>query len=166
MRLCLPATLFVLLLIVVCFFIVGTSGALPERIASHFDASGSANGYMTRDGYRLFMLAFGVGFPLLLTALIAWLPRLVPNLINIPNRDYWLAPERRETTLTTLSVYGLWQGCLLTILLGGVHWLVIRANSVNPPTLENAPFIALLAAFSVSLMVWLLMLLRQFRKPA
>ena len=31
------------------------------------------------------------------------LPRLAPNLINIPNRDYWLAPERRVATLAALD---------------------------------------------------------------
>lgn len=156
--------LFVILLMVAVSFVVGTSGALPERVASHFDATGLANGYMTRDGYRLFMLAFSLGFPLLMVALISWLPRLVPDLTNIPNRAYWFAPERRETTLATLEAYALRLGCLLTVMAGGVHWLVIRANGVAPPRLENAPFLALLGAFLAALTLWIVMLLRRFRK--
>ena len=166
MRSYLPAILFALLLIVTCFFIISTSGTLPERVASHFDSAGAPNDYMTRDGYRVFMLAFGIGFPLLMVMLISWLPRLAPNLTNIPNRAYWLAPERRETTFAVLSAYALWLGCLLTIFLGGVHWLVVRANAVSPPRLENGPFLALLGAFFVALIVWIFLLVRQFRKTS
>ena len=158
------ALLFVMLLIAVCGIVAGSSGALPERVASHFGAAGAANGYMTRDAYRIFMLAFGFGVPLLVVALIGWLPRLAPNLINIPNRDYWLAPERRAATLAALDGCALWLGCLLTAMAGAVHWLIIRANAVNPPRLENGLLITLLAAFVVGLVCWIVVLLRRFRK--
>jgi hypothetical protein len=158
------AFLFVMLLIAVCAGVAGTSGALPERVASHFNAAGLANGYMTRNAYRIFMLAFGFGVPLLVVALVGWLPRLAPNLINIPNRDYWLAPERRVATLAALDGCALWLGCLLTALAGGVHWLVIRANAVEPPRLENGLFVTLLGAFVAGLVCWIIVLLRRFRK--
>jgi hypothetical protein len=158
------ALLFVMLLIAVCGLVVGTSGALPVRVASHFDAAGFANGYMTRDGYRIFMLAFSVGVPLLVVALIGWLPRLAPNLINIPNRDYWLAPERREAALAALDASALWLGCLLTALAGAVHWLVIRANAVDPPKLENGPLLTLLGAFVAGLVCGIVVLMQRFRK--
>lgn len=158
------AFLFVMLLIAVCGLVVGTSGALPERVASHFDAAGLANGYMTRDDYRVFMLAFSFGLPLLVVALIGWLPRLAPNLINIPNRDYWLAPQRREAALATLDASALWLGCLLTAMAGGVHWLVIRANAVHPPQLENGPILALLGAFVAGLVCGIVVLMQRFRK--
>jgi len=159
-------TLFVVLLLANAFFIMTTSGALPERIASHFAASGDANDYMTRDGYRIFMLLFAVGFPLVMAALISCLAWLMPNITNIPNRAYWLAPERRETTFAVLSGYALWLGCLLVLLMGGVHWLLVRANAVNPPKLENGPFIALLLVFVAATILWTVMLLRRFRNTS
>jgi uncharacterized protein DUF1648 len=156
--------LFVMLLIAVSGVVAGTSGALPERVASHFSAAGLANGYMSRDAYRIFMLAFGFGVPLVVVALIAWLPRLAPNLINIPNRDYWLAPERREATLAALDACALWLGCLLTAMAGGVHWLIIRANAGTPPKLENSLLFTLLGAFVSGLVCWIIVLMWRFRK--
>ena len=158
------AFLFVMLLIAVCAGVAGTSGALPERVASHFVAASLADGYMARNAYRIFMLAFGFGLPLLVVALIGWLPRRAPNLINIPNRDYWLAPERRVATLAALDACALWLGCLLIALAGGVHWLIIRANTVDPPRLDNGLFVTLLGAFVACLACWIFVLLRRFRK--
>ena len=163
MRCRLPAVLLVLLLAACACFILVTSGALPERVASHFDGAGTANGAMTREGYRNFMLLFALGLPLLMIALIAWLPRLMPNQTNILNRGYWLAPERRAATFAVLSAYALWLGCLLTIFMGAIHWLLLRANAVNPPRLENTAFLLLLAAFAAVLALWIVMLVRRFR---
>ena len=160
------SALFIVLLLANAVFIMATSSALPERVASHFGASGAADNYMTHDGYRNYMLAFAIGFPLLMVAAISRLPRLMPNLTNIPNRAYWLAPERRETTFAVLDSYALWLGCLLTLLLGGVHWLLLRANAANPPKLENGPFLALLAVFIAAVIWWAVMLLRHFRKTS
>lgn len=162
----LPAALFVVLLIAAAAFVTSTADALPARVATHFDSGGTANGYMTRDGYRIFMLAFSVGFPLVLVALIAGLPRLAPNLTNVPNRDYWLVPERREAALAALRDHALWLGCLSIAVAAGVHDLIIRANAQTPPRLDNGLFIALLGAFCAGLVLWIFMLLRRFRKPS
>lgn len=158
--------LFAVLLLAAGIFIIGSSGALPERVASHFDASGFANGYMTRDGYRIFMLAFGVGLPLLMVALISGLPRLMPGMINIPNRAYWLAPERREKTFVILDAFALWLGCMVAATVCGVHWLVIRANSVRPPQLDNMLLLGLLGMLFAALALWIFLLLRRFRKTS
>ena len=48
--------LFPLALLGVLAYVVTTSASLPERVASHFGANGVANGYMSRDGYRTFIL--------------------------------------------------------------------------------------------------------------
>ena len=49
---------------------------------------------MGREGYANFMAAISVGVPLLVAlggSLARWLP---PGLVNLPNRDYWLAPDQ------------------------------------------------------------------------
>jgi hypothetical protein len=159
-----PLAVFVALLISAAVFVAVSSGYLPERVASHFGGDGYADGYMTRDGYRQFMLFFVVVFPLVLTGLIGWLPRRFPRAINIPNRDYWLAPSRREESLAFLARHALWFGCMLVVFLAGVHWLVVRANTVNPPRLANGPFLAMLVVFLAFMGVWTVALLRRFRK--
>ena len=59
-----PRVLFVALLVLGPAIIWATSGALPDRVATHFGHDGLANGWMSRDGYRAFMLALGTLVPL------------------------------------------------------------------------------------------------------
>lgn len=108
---------------------------LPERVASHFNAAGVANGWMSRDsqtaahvGVALFMAAMFEG--------IAWLgPRLPKELINLPHRDYWLAPERRAATQAWLDGLVRLLGCVLMAFLLALFHQVYRANLGAKPML-------------------------------
>ena len=97
------STLFALVLAAVVWFIVATTQALPDPVATHFGFGYFANGWMTRDGYLRFMLAFATVLPVVIVAMIGWLPRVFPRGINIPHRDLWLAPERRGATLDSIG---------------------------------------------------------------
>jgi len=156
---------FVALLFAGAEFVMSTTATLPERVASHFGAGGQANGYMTRDGYRWFMLFFTVGFPALIVLAIGWLPRLIPQYTNLPNREYWLTPERRAQAFDFLTVHALWFGCLIEVFICSVHWRVVQANAQYPPQLANGPFLMSLGLFLAALAVWIIMLMRQFRIP-
>ncbi len=146
-------------------FVLSTTASLPERVASHFGAGGYANGYMTHDGYRWFMLFFTVGFPTLLVLGIAGLPRLIPQYTNLPNREYWLAPERRAQAFDFLTTHALWFGCLIEVFICSIHWHVMQANAHHPPQLANEPFLTSLGLFLTALVVWIISLMRQFRIP-
>jgi hypothetical protein len=156
---------FLTLLFTGADFILLTTASLPDRVASHFGAEGLANGYMTREGYRWFMLFFTVGFPALMVLGIGGLPRLIPQYTNLPNRDYWLAPERRAQAFDFLTIHALWFGCLLLLFICSVHWLVVQANTQHPPQLANGPFLMSLGLFLGALVVWTTILMRQFRIP-
>ena len=157
---------FIALLFTGAGFVLSTTTSLPDRVTSHFGAEGHANGYMTREGYRWFMLFFTVGFPLLIVLAIVGLPRLMPQYTNIPNREYWLAPERRAQAFDFLTTHALWFGCLIEIFICSIHWHVIQANMQHPPQLANGPFFLALGAFLLAITGWTLILMRQFRLPA
>lgn len=152
------------LLLLATAFILFTSQALPERLASHFAASGRPNGFMPRAGYVLFMLGFGVGLPLVMTILQAFMIRHSSNRINLPNRAYWLAPERREETIAFLVNHMVWFGCLLVVFLCFVHWLVVVANSVQPPHLSSVAIITGLVVFIGSTIAWTGVLFARFQR--
>jgi len=145
--------------------ILATTPALPDRVGTHFGAGGLADGWMTRGGYRLYMLAFAVGFAGFLVAMIGVLPRLAPAAINVPNRAYWLAPERRAETAAFLLAHACLLGVLIEAMIAAVHWLVLDANAASPPRLATTPFVALLAAFLALVLVWIGALFRRFRMP-
>ena len=76
---------------------------LPARVASHFDGAGRANGWMSRDA----MLGWQLGTVLFIAArfegIVALQPLLPAEVVNLPHRDYWLAPERRAATDAWIS---------------------------------------------------------------
>lgn len=145
-------------------FLVGmaaTYARLPERMASHFGANGVANGWMSRDGYVWFMV--GVVTFVSLTVLAAFgSVRFLPNsIINIPRRDYWLAPERRDETARTLMSCGLLMIGLNSLFFLAIHLMVVAANESQPVRLSNDVW-WLLVAFLATTGAFLFKLYRRF----
>lgn len=158
-------SLLVLLLALAAIFIVATGDKLPSTVASHFGAGGRADGFMSRDGYVAFMAAITVGVPLLI-ALGGLLARLLPTgLVNLPNKDYWLAPERRDAALATLERWLVAFAGALAFFLCYVHWLVVEANAATPPRLPETPFIAGLAIFIAAALGWSIAFYSRFAAP-
>lgn len=153
---------FFLLLVASALFVWLTSASLPPVVASHFGASGAANGFMSRSVYLGFMLAVVVLVPTLV-ALSGQLARLLPaSLVNLPNRKYWLAPERKASTATELAKLSLFPACLILVLLCFVHWQVVQASLSQSRQLAAVPFWVGLALFAIAIVAWLVVLQRRF----
>ena len=144
--------------------IYATSGQLPIRVASHFDAAGLANGFMPRADYLLFMLVLTLGVPLLIVVVGVVVPRLAPGMVKLPARDYWLAPERRDQTYATMATSGFVIASIIACFLIAVHFLVVSANSQTPPRLDNVLMWALIALLIACLLTSQLFSWRRFRK--
>lgn len=141
-----------------------TADWLPAQVASHFGPSGFANGFMRREVYLAFTIGLVVLPPALVGLCIALSLRHFPRALNLPNRDYWLAPERREETSAFLMAHAAWLAALLAAFAFGVHLLLVRANLNVPPRLETGPFLAALAIFAIVMVVWIGVLARRFRR--
>jgi hypothetical protein len=143
-------------------FVWWTSGSLPDVVASHFGIDGAANGFMPRARFVAAALALVVVVPVSLRSL-GWLSARIPvRFVNLPNKQHWLAPERREATLKSLAGFGGWLSYATLAFLCAVHWLVVRANSLQPPRLEQEPLIALLAIYLVALFIGVVAMLGRF----
>lgn len=137
---------------------------LPSRIATHFDAGGTANGWMSPSG----LVAFHVALLALMLIVFLGLPRLVRRLpvaaINVPNRDHWLAPERREATLQRIED---WMAALGLLVVGGIallEELVVRASLPGGDgRLPLTPLVGVLAALLVGGVVWTIGFMRLWR---
>ncbi|MCA6216029.1 DUF1648 domain-containing protein [Ideonella sp. B7] len=152
------------LLPVLAAFIWLSSSALPEVVASHFGVNGAANGFMPRGAYVAIMLALALGLPSLLAFLPGALAGQGGTNLNIPNREYWLAPERRENTVAFIVAHGRLFAVAVAFFLAYVHWLVVRANALRPPVLSTTGITAGLVVFFVFLAAWLFALLAKFRR--
>jgi hypothetical protein len=90
-------------------------------------------------------------------------PHVSPRRVNIPHRDYWLAPERRRATLSSLASHACWLGCLCAAFLAGMHYAILEANAAAPPRLPADLVWTLLIALLAGIALWIGTLYLRFR---
>lgn len=137
---------------------------MPEKMATHFDAAGQPNGWMSRDGFAAFyigLLAFMLGIFYGVTALIGKLPKIS----NIPNKDYWMAPERQAGTMASIRNATLWLGAAIGITIVGIHHYVILTSFKDKPAVDNGTIYGFIAAFIACLIGYIVWFTIRFRKP-
>jgi len=146
-------------------FVIYTTRYLPETVATHFGAGNQANGWMSRDFYLLFMLSFMIGVSSFVSLAVGTLPRKFPQWTNVPNRDYWLSVERRDESLKYLNAHGKRLGCLIVMMMLGMHYTILIANHMRPPMLPVSTFSSVLFGFVLALIWWIVRLYRRFPMP-
>jgi hypothetical protein len=122
---------------------------LPGRVASHFGASGLANGFTAREVYLALMIGLVAGLPAL-TAL--WMSRVMRR------------QDRVDETTEVLTAHAAWPAAGVAMLVLGIHLLLIRANHFSPARLELLPFLSLMTAFGIGLIGWNATLQRRFQR--
>lgn len=134
---------------------------LPERVASHFDLYGRPNGW-TSKGVFIVTYAVTVLFMALMYACIKYaLPTMPDSLINMPNKNYWLSPERRSESINIIMGYmTVFCSATLFFLMGTMH-LVIRVTLGRSQTLAEW-FYGLLMCYLIFTIVWTMRLIRKF----
>jgi len=112
-------------------------GQLPDPIPSHFDGNGQVDGEMGKTKFYVWIglvnCMFLVGFPLLGLAM----KQIPDSIINLPNKEHWLAPERRDATLDTTTQFLVATGWISGWLLIGIFHLTAEVatgirESINP----------------------------------
>jgi hypothetical protein len=137
---------------------------LPERVATKFGAGGEVIGWSTRSGWltgHLFTLGL---FAVLMVGLRFGLRLIPPSLINVPHREFWLAPGRIDASLALLGDLILGLGLAILAFLVALQHLTLAANLLAEPRLGNGFWVVLglyLAAMASGI-VWLY---RRFRLP-
>ncbi len=128
---------------------------LPPMVASHFGAGGLPDDWISRKAF----LACELGTTAALVVLflgIEWALRKIPaSWVNMPNKDYWLAPERREDTMARLASPVAWIGGATLVFLAGVSCLASRANLQPKVQMSNAvwPLLGLYLVFIIACVV-------------
>ena len=135
---------------------------LPEQVASHFDAAGRADGWSSRDSFLALNLAFVVGMALLFLGVTVLINKVPNDWINLPNKDYWLAPERRAATLDAISGQMEWLAAATVALMLGLTQLTIQANLESAPALPGYAFWVFFGGYMAFMVAWLIGLLRRW----
>jgi uncharacterized membrane protein len=162
----LPRLVFAVLTVGAGIYFSTYYAPLPDVVASHFDGRGVPNGWQTKSAFlRVFIgvtaLAAVVGFGI--PRIVATLP---PQLINLPNRRYWLAPEHLAETLKFLTTYFAWFGCVVSLIMILTFDYAIQSN-LHP---DNRPDVSrmwyTLAGFLAFVVVWIERMFTRFsRQP-
>lgn len=137
---------------------------MPDIIASHFDGLGAPNGWSSRGGF------FGLYLAILLMLIVIFevVPRKVESWSGfgrkLPNRDYWLAPERIDQTRAFLRRYMMLMGNLHLLLAIFTIQLAILANFSAEPRM-HASIVWVLGFYFLAMAAWLTYYFLHFRKP-
>jgi hypothetical protein len=161
----LPYVMLALALTVAAVVEIATSSLLPAAVTARYAVDGTPRGATLREVYLAIMLGVTVGLPLLIVASMTWIPRMAPSRLNLPNREYWLAPARLAETYATLRRFACVMGIMVTLFGLAVHLLVVSANLSDGRRLSPA-FVVLLVAFVTALVAWIAAMLWRFRRPS
>ena len=143
-------------------FVWLTSAGLPSNVASHFNAAGVADGFMSRGAYLAVVLGVVAATPLLSALLGRWVSGLPDESINLPNKEHWLSAQHREASLAYVAAWLVWSGAAVAALLSFVHWQVVAANARVPPSLDERSLWLGLAVALATLIIGLIALFRRF----
>jgi hypothetical protein len=164
-RLAIPLTALAICYAFFFSYVIASYDDLPARVASHFDIYGQPNGWMSRETCVGFTLGLGVLMPAFIVGMMGGAGKIPVSFVNLPHRDYWLAPDRRQAALAILLRYSLWFACMNVLFVTGLHWLIVQANPPHQPPHLSGLGIALVAGgFLAGTGVWVRLLLRHFSK--
>jgi hypothetical protein len=125
----------ILLLLDVAFILhlFASARALPDKVASHFQFNGEADGWISRKTYVAIMVAMGPGLSLIWLGLIFTF---------------------RNPPLQALIKHIGWAGCLLLAFIFGAHWLTVKANQAPDSKLRMPFFWCSFFVLQIGLLIW------------
>jgi uncharacterized membrane protein len=136
---------------------------LPEVIASHFNFEGTANGWQPKGAFFGIYGGVIVLLVLVFSAPVLFMDRIPDSLINLPRKDYWLAPERRAETFSFINGQMLAYGNATLLFMLIVFNLAIRANLAPQKLLPSSIMLPLLGGYILFTVIWTIRFFLRFR---
>ena len=155
---------FYVIVILICVFeIARLWNITPEQMAAHFDIQGNPDRFVSKAEffwYQIQTILVVAGASLLPQILLLVVP---VNLINMPNREYWLSPARRNETVGRLSSFlALMFGVILLAVQAGFE--ISAYANLRTPILFNAQLMLMVMIVSfVTIGLMLFQLIFSFR---
>lgn len=157
---------YIVLYLLAAFEIIHSYELLPAQVATHFTMQGNADRWMPQAAF----IRFHFGFIFFISA-IFWMTgflvgRLPARYLSIPNREYWLAPQRLEDTRKKLgnliAAMGLVAGFGVMVIDG----IIIEVNTEPGTSMDATDFTPVIIGMSAAVAVLIVAGARSFRLPA
>jgi hypothetical protein len=162
----LPAMLFFLTLAVCFVELFWAYYQLPERVRAHLPSWF----HFGAEGPRWVFVAISGSIPVLIAIAVLISIRLVKRepekFLQIPHRDYWLAPERREQTLDSIASRIYLLGAIKFVADAIFIYAAVRANLAGTSELDPTLLLFLAAGFIMAKIALATQLLWRLRFPA
>ncbi|MCW9025418.1 MAG: hypothetical protein OQK73_12165 [Gammaproteobacteria bacterium] len=139
---------------------------LPDAVANHFGNDGHANGWMSNTANLIFSIVILVVNTLVFLSTETIFRKVPIKYISFPKKEYWLAPERKESSIELMTSWMLFFGVATNIFLILVLHLVYRANMNTPPKLDEDSSFIVMVLYIAIMAGWLIKLYRRFNKTA
>ncbi len=158
------ATFVCVVLVVAVAQLVYFYPRLPGQVPTHFGTDNRADAWSDKQSFAITYAGVMVGLTALFLGLAVLLRRLPDVALNIPNREYWLAPERRARTMSRVAREMLLMGGATLLFVAAVFHLSIRVALAGTDRLPAAFWPAFIG-FLLFATAWAARFMVSFRKP-
>ncbi|MBN8711957.1 MAG: hypothetical protein BGO12_16395 [Verrucomicrobia bacterium 61-8] len=138
---------------------------LPDRIASHFDITGTVNGWMGKTAFTSSMLAVGLGIPVLFIAAIYLMRFLPTQYLNLPG-DSWRDPSHFRKACDYFLTITLWYAAAFLLWQTAFTHQIVAANLATPPRLDGQTAALLVVPIFILTLAWIIAFIVRFFRPA
>ncbi len=135
---------------------------LPNRVASHFGASGLADAWSDKETFIKIYFFVVVFIGILFSILGLVIRKLPDSMINLPNKDYWLSLGHRQETIDFLARQFLWFGSATLLLLLDVFHQTFNVDLGKTQALSH-PMVSIAVYIGFSLL-WSVILISKFMR--
>jgi hypothetical protein len=161
----LTATLFFLTFAVCVVELFWAYNQLPERVHAHFPSWL----HVGAEGPKWIFVTISGAIPLMIAIAAVISIRLVKRdpekFVQVPNRNYWMSPIRREETLDMIASRIYLLGAVKFVADAIFIYVAVRANLAGTPELNAGMLFFLAAAFVVAKVALALQLFWRFQFP-
>lgn len=131
---------------------------LPDTVAMHFGLDGRPDAWSAKESFFTVYMATVAASAVAFLAVAFGLSRIPVSMISLPNKGYWLSPERRQATFDFLFQYFLWFGSATMLLLFDIMHQAFqvhlgREETLQHPGLSLALYLGFTAIWCVGLFV-------------